>query len=76
VERLPEAVWALNTTESHATRFTPFRLMYRIEAMTSHELEHGSPRTNLKATPDIDEPTTKYLLDRDRVNALDALKKY
>jgi hypothetical protein len=44
--------------------------------MTPHELKHGSPRTKPKAIPDIDEPTTKDLLDGDRVNALDALSKY
>jgi hypothetical protein len=31
---LPEAVWALNTTEYRATGFTPFRLLYGSEAMT------------------------------------------
>jgi hypothetical protein len=29
---LPEAVWALNTTECWATGFTPFRLLYGSEA--------------------------------------------
>ena len=33
-EQLPEVLWALNTTESSATGFTPFRLMYGAEAMT------------------------------------------
>jgi transposase InsO family protein len=34
VDLLPEAVWALNTTECRATGFTPFRLLYGSEAMT------------------------------------------
>jgi hypothetical protein len=42
-DQLPEVVWALNTTESRATGFTPFRLMYGFKAMTSQELKHGSP---------------------------------
>jgi hypothetical protein len=50
--------------------------MYGTEAMTPHELKHGSPWTNPKATPDIDELASKDLLDGDCVNALDALKKY
>jgi transposase InsO family protein len=33
-EQLPEVLWALNTTESCAKGFTPFRLMYGAEAMT------------------------------------------
>jgi hypothetical protein len=34
VDQIPEVIWALNTTESRATGFTPFRLMYGSEAMT------------------------------------------
>jgi ribonuclease HI len=73
---LPEAVWALNTTECRATRFTPFRLLYGSEAMTPQEIKHGSPRTSASAVPDIDEPTSKDLIDGDRVFALQALNKY
>jgi hypothetical protein len=32
--QLPEVLWGLNTTESHAIGFTLFRLMYRAEVMT------------------------------------------
>jgi hypothetical protein len=73
---LPEAVWALNTTECRATGFTPFRLLYGSEAMTPQELNHGSPRTITSAVPDEDEPTSKDLIDGDRVFALLALNKY
>jgi ribonuclease HI len=73
---LPEAVWALNTTECRATGFTPFCLLYGSEAMTPQEIKHGSPRTSTSAIPDIDEPTSKDLIDGDRVFALQALNKY
>jgi hypothetical protein len=73
---LPEAVWALNTTECRATGFTPFRLLYGSEAMTPQEIKHGSPRTVPSAIPDVDEPTSKDLIDGDRVFALQALNKY
>jgi hypothetical protein len=73
---LPEAVWALNTTECRVTGFTPFRLIYGSEAMTPQEIKHGSPRTVTSAIPDIDEPTLKDLIDGDRVFALHALNKY
>jgi hypothetical protein len=73
---LPEAVWALNTTECRATGFTPFRLLYGSEAMTPQEIKHGSPRTVSSAVPDVDEPTSKDLIDGDRVFALQALNKY
>jgi hypothetical protein len=50
--------------------------MYGSEAMTPQELKHGSPRTNQSAVPDVDEPTSKDLIDGDRVLALLALNKY
>jgi hypothetical protein len=37
-DQLPEVIWTLNTTESRATGFTPFRLMYGSEAMMPQEL--------------------------------------
>jgi hypothetical protein len=73
---LPEAVWALNTTECRATGFTPFCLLYGSEAMTPQEIKHRSPRTSASAVPDVDEPTSKDLIDGDRVFALQALDKY
>jgi hypothetical protein len=73
---LPETVWALNTTECRATGFTPFRLLYGSEAMNPQEIKHGSPRTSASAVPDVDEPTSKDLIDGDRVFALQALEKY
>jgi hypothetical protein len=50
--------------------------MYGSEAMTTQELKHGSPWTNKSAIPDVDEPTSKDLIDEDRVLALEALDKY
>jgi hypothetical protein len=50
--------------------------MYGSEAMTPQELKHGSPRTNKLAVPKVDEPTSKDLIDGDRVLALQALNKY
>jgi hypothetical protein len=69
-DQLPEVVWALNTTECQATRFTPFCLLYGSEAMTPQEIKHGSPRTSTSAILDVDEPTSKDLIDRDHVLAL------
>ena len=61
VDLLPEAVWALNTTECRETGFTPFRLLYGSEAMTPQEIKHESPQTSASAVPDVDEPTSKDL---------------
>jgi hypothetical protein len=76
VDQLPEVVWALNTTECRATGFTPFRLLYGSEAMTPQKIKHGSPQTSTTAVPDVDEPTSKDLIDGDRVLGLQALNKY
>jgi hypothetical protein len=76
VNQLPEVVWALNTIECRAAGFTPFRLLYGSEAMTPQEIKHGSPRTNTSTIPDVDEPTSKDLIDGDHVFALQALDRY
>jgi hypothetical protein len=44
--------------------------------MTPQEIKHGSPRTSASAVPDVDEPTSKDLIDEDRVFSLQALDKY
>jgi hypothetical protein len=75
-DQLPEVVWALNTTECRATGFTTFRLLYGSEAMTPQEIKHVSPRTSTSAVPDVDEPTSKDLIDGDHVLALQTLDRY
>jgi hypothetical protein len=50
--------------------------MYGSEAMTPQELKHGSPKTNKSVIQKVDEPTSKDLIDGDRVLALQALNKY
>jgi hypothetical protein len=44
-EELPSVVWSLRTTPSRATGFTPFFLVYGVEAILPTDLEYGSPRT-------------------------------
>lgn len=50
--------------------------MYGVEAMTPQELKYGLSRSDPYATPNIDELTTKDLLDGDPVEVVDALSKY
>jgi transposase InsO family protein len=45
MKELPSVVWSLRTTPSRATGFTPFFLVYGVEAILPTDLEHGSPRT-------------------------------
>jgi hypothetical protein len=63
-------------TECRATGFTPFRLLYGSEVMTPQEIKHGSPRTSASAVPNMDEPTSKDLINGNCVFALQALNKY
>jgi hypothetical protein len=41
---LPLVIWSLRTTPNRATGFTPFFLVYGVEAILPTDLEHGSPR--------------------------------
>ena len=63
VDELPKVIWSHNTTESSATQFTPFKLLYGEEAMTPEELRHGSYRTE---APDEDIKPT--------IDAIEAIK--
>jgi hypothetical protein len=45
MKELPSMVWSLRTTPSRATGFTPFFLVYGVEAILPTDLEYGSPRT-------------------------------
>jgi hypothetical protein len=45
MKELPSVVWSLRTTPSRATGFTPFFLVYGVEAVLPTDLEYDSPRT-------------------------------
>jgi hypothetical protein len=45
MKELPSMVWSLRTTPSRAMGFTPFFLVYGVEAILPIDLEYGSPRT-------------------------------
>ncbi|XP_015950042.1 uncharacterized protein LOC107474911 [Arachis duranensis] len=47
VEELPQVLWAYRTTPQSATRETPFRLVYGVEAMIPVEISKQSPRVIL-----------------------------
>ena len=44
-DELPRVIWSHNTTESRATKFTPFNLLYGEEAVTPEEIKLKSWRT-------------------------------
>ena len=43
-EELTSVIWSHNTFESRATKFTPFKLLFKEEAVLLEELTHKSPR--------------------------------
>jgi hypothetical protein len=51
VEVMQRAVWSHNTTVYRATNFTPFWLLFRIEAVLPEEIKHQSLCTTAKAPP-------------------------
>jgi len=38
-DELPRVIWSHNTTESRATKFTPFKLLYGEEAVTIEDIK-------------------------------------
>jgi hypothetical protein len=71
-DELSRVIWSHNTIESRATKFTPFRLLYRVEAMCSDELANESARLLVGCSRENEE-VYKDLVEIDR---LDALLKY
>jgi transposase InsO family protein len=57
VKELPLVVWSLRMTPSRATGFSPFFLVYGVEAILPTDLEYGSPRT--KAYDDQSNQTSR-----------------
>jgi hypothetical protein len=44
VEELPSVLWSLRTTPNHSIGFTPFFLVYRVEAALTTDIEFDAPR--------------------------------
>jgi hypothetical protein len=53
---LPSVIWSLRTTQSRATGYTPFFLVYGAEAVLPTDLEYESPKVN-----DYDKDTDQLL---------------
>ena len=44
LKELPAVIWSLRTSQSRATGFTPFFMVYGFEAVLPTDLKYGSPR--------------------------------
>ncbi|XP_066160623.1 uncharacterized protein [Oryza sativa Japonica Group] len=74
-EELLSVLWALRTTPTRPTKFSPFMLLYGDEAMTPAELGANSPRVMFSGGEEGREVSLK-LLEGVRVEALEHMHKY
>jgi hypothetical protein len=74
-EVMPRAIWIQNTTLSRAINFTPFWLLFRVEAVLPEEIEHKSLRTTAKTPPCPSEAEEKDLMESKRIKAITNLQK-
>jgi hypothetical protein len=76
---LTSVIWSHNTSKSRATKFTPFKLLFREEAVLPEELTHKSPRVTLASNKDeaqVDEQLTNDLIEEDRCQPVNNLHLY
>lgn len=76
VDELPKSVWSDNTSESRATGFTPFRLLYGSETMIPEEIQNGSLRVQEHEAATADEGVDKDLIEVDILRACHNLESY
>jgi hypothetical protein len=62
-EELPRVVWSQNTSVSRAKNFTPFKLLYGEELVTSKEIKLYSVRIRPEAIYSPTEVESKDLLE-------------
>ena len=74
-EELQKALWALRTSPTRATGFSPFKLLFGDEAMTPAEFTASSYRATVQADPAAREVSLD-LLDEQRVQAISTMQKY
>ncbi|XP_066165133.1 uncharacterized protein [Oryza sativa Japonica Group] len=74
-EELLSVLWALRTTPTRPTKFSPFMLLYGDEAMTPAELGANSPRVMFSGGEEGHEVSLE-LLEGVRVEALEHMHKY
>jgi hypothetical protein len=75
-DELVNVVWNHNTVVSRSTGFTPFKLLFGDEAITSKEAETGSIRT-LASVEDRDTcKVSKDTIEGVRLQAIDHINKY
>jgi hypothetical protein len=75
-DELIKVVWSHNTTASRSTRFTPFKLLFGDEAITTEEAKTRSIRTTASAEDEADYQITKDTIEGTRLQAIEHINKY
>jgi hypothetical protein len=75
-DKLIKVVWSHNTTTSWSTGFTPFKLLFRDEAITPEEAKTGSIRTIVSVENEADYQATKDTIGGTRLQAIEHINKY
>ena len=66
VEELDSVLWGLQTTPNRTTRYTPFFMVYDVEAVLPCDVIHDSPRVRMYEEREA---------ELDRQDSLDALEE-
>jgi hypothetical protein len=69
-DEMIKVVWSHNTTATRSTGFTPFKLLFRDEAITPEEAIEGSIRTIASAEDEADCQVTKDTIEGTRLQAI------
>jgi hypothetical protein len=69
-------VWSHNTTATRSTGFTPFKLLFGDEAITTEEAKTGSIRTIASVENEVDYQVTKDTIEGTRLQAIEHINKY
>jgi hypothetical protein len=73
---MSKVIWSQNMSVSKAKKFSPFRLLFRAEAVTQEEIKHKSSQTMSVALPCPTEFEDEDLLKSCRLKAVTNLQKY
>jgi hypothetical protein len=73
-EELPRAVWSHNTSVCRVINFTPFRLLYGEEPVTSEEIKQHGAKTKVEAIYSPIEAESKDLLEPKCLKAVENLQ--
>jgi hypothetical protein len=76
LDKLIKVVWNHNTAVSRSTGFTPFKLLFGVEAITPEEARRASVRTLASTEDEEGYKITKDTIEGTRLQKVDHINKY